>query len=347
MKRPPMPHRRQIGAVLVVLVLTAAAVLYAQHVQWARVSTVIREASIALLGLAAAFHFLSLLAKGGAWFVCLRAVGRAPFWVVARATFVGSALNCLFIGSSGEAGKVVVMTRATGLRSYVILTTIALERMLNVGGFVAFACLSAAFVPLPVAVGRILVVGGPALLTAGWLVSRRRGGARAAALTRDQRTRRPRIRRVVRVYARRIATVAHQVVTWRRLAIAVPLTFLDWSCQLMSYHLVARAAHLQLPLSGSLVALLAVNLGLVIRVTPGNVGIFEFAYATAAHAHGVPMDAALAVGLLIHLTQDLPTIVAGLVVGRRFLRPGRGPRAWRASQPAASIASPRSAPPLA
>lgn len=140
--------------------------------------------------------------------------------------------------------------------------------------------------------------------------------------------------RVCRVHARRIAGIARRIITPRRLLVAVPLTLLDWMCQLVSYHLVARAAHLPLGITGSLLALLAVNVGLVARMTPGNIGVFELAYATAAHSLGAPMDAALGVGMLIHLAQDLPTIVLGVILGRRlvFARD-------RASVPAPAAAS--------
>ena len=91
-------------------------------------------------------------------------------------------------------------------------------------------------------------------------------------------------------------------------------------CELGSYHLVARAAQLPLSLTGSLIALLSVNLGFVLRATPANVGVFELSYAAAAVAQGAPAGAALAVGMLIHLVQDVPTIALGLVLGRPLMR---------------------------
>jgi hypothetical protein len=334
--------------VLAIASLGAAGVLYARHVQWARALAVIQQASPGSLGLATGFHFLSLFAKAGAWLVCLRAVGHPRLATVTRATFVGATLNSLFVGSSGEAGRVVIMTRATGLRSYAILTTVALERLLNIGGFVVFLCATAVVVPLPFGLGRAIPVAIAGVAITGWLVSRRRAAPRIAFVSARRRERRHRLRRRARVCARRTIAIARRIITRRRLAVAIPLTLLDWSFQLTSYHLVARAAHLPVPIAGSLVALLAVNLGLVIRVTPGNVGIFELAYATAAHTYGVPMDAALAVGLLIHLVQDLPTIVVGLVLGHQLVRRGRGARTPPAvAAVMSSVVAPGTTPPFA
>ncbi|HEX6807579.1 MAG TPA: lysylphosphatidylglycerol synthase transmembrane domain-containing protein [Gemmatimonadaceae bacterium] len=311
-------YRRPMAMVVALVLLGMAAVGYVRHVNWHSTLAVMRHASLAILGLATAFHLVSLLSKAGAWFVCLRALGTSTYRMVVRATFVGAALNGLFMGSVGEAGRVVIMTRATGLRTYAVLTTVALERLLNTGGFVAVLCVALVITPLRFAAAPAALVAAVLLVSAVWL-ARAPGDQRRSALPCRAGRGARRFRRVWHVYARRIAKVARRVVTPRRLATAVPLTLLDWTCQLASYHLVARAAHLPLGITGSLVALLAVNVGLVARMTPGNIGVFEIAYATAAHSLGAPMDAALGVGMLIHLAQDLPTIVLGVAIGRPLM----------------------------
>jgi uncharacterized membrane protein YbhN (UPF0104 family) len=118
--------------------------------------------------------------------------------------------------------------------------------------------------------------------------------------------------------ARTLASV-RRIVTLERLALTAPLTLAVWMCELGSYHAVARAAQLPLSLTGSLMALLAVNLGFVLRATPANVGVFELSYVAAAAAQGAPPGSALAVGMLIHLVQDVPTIALGFLLGRPLL----------------------------
>ena len=330
-------YRRPLAIVAAAALLGLAVGWYVRHVNWRATLAVIRHASLLALGLATAFHLMSLLSKAGAWFVCLRALGAGRYRIVARATFVGATLNGLFMGSVGEAGRVMIMTRATGLRTYAVLTTVALERLLNTAGFVAVLCVALVITPLRVAAGPAALVAAALVLAVTWLTRTSRGRARSAA-ARHGGGRMQRSLRVCRVHARRIAGIARRIVTPRRLLVAVPLTLLDWTCQLVSYHLVARAAHLPLGITGSLLALLAVNVGLVARMTPGNIGVFELAYATSAHSLGAPMDAALGVGVLIHLAQDLPTIVLGVILGRRlvFARD----RASVAAPAAASVAGP-------
>lgn len=311
MRSALMRYRRPMAMVVAVVILGVAGAEYVRHVNWHGTLAVIRHASLLIVGIATAFHLMSLLSKAGVWFVCLRALGAGTYRIVVRATFVGAALNSLFMGSVGEVGRVVIMTRATGLRTYAVLTTVALERLLNMGGFVAVLCVALLITPLRVAAAPTALVAAILVVSAAWLATRTSGSRRRSAVVGRAGSGARRFRRLWRIRARRIAKIARRVITPRRLAMAVPLTLLDWTCQLASYHLVARAAHLPMGITGSLVALLAVNVGLVVRVTPGNVGVFEIAYATAAHSLGAPMDAALGVGMLIHLAQDLPTIVLG------------------------------------
>lgn len=308
-------YRRPATMLVAAALIGAGSVEYARHVRWAGTLAALRDVSVPVLLLATGFHFLSLLAKARAWLVCLRALGPIEYLAAVRATFVGATLNSLFVGNAGEAGRVVLMTRLSGLRVHAVLTTVALERLLNSAGFVALLCVALLITPMPGAVGRAAFAGVALVAIAIGLAVRNRVGAIHAWCGGRHAHR---FVRIVRVTVRRVARTTVRVVTPRRLAAAVPLTLLDWTCQLASYHLAARAAHLPVGITGSLVALLAVNVGLVVRVTPGNVGVFELAYAGAAHSLGAPMDAALAVGMLIHLAQDVPTMLLGVPAGWRL-----------------------------
>jgi len=83
--------------------------------------------------------------------------------------------------------------------------------------------------------------------------------------------------------------------------------------------LAAAAAHVSIPLAGSLACLLGINVGLIIRATPGNVGFFQFVYALMAEQFGVPRNDAIAVSLLIQTLQILPLTLLGIVLAPEFI----------------------------
>jgi uncharacterized membrane protein YbhN (UPF0104 family) len=109
------------------------------------------------------------------------------------------------------------------------------------------------------------------------------------------------------------------VATPSRLASALVLSLLAWSLQVATYHLTARAAHLPLPLAGSVAAMLAVGISFLVRATPGNIGVFQVIYALTVRSFGVAEGPAIAVALLIQTLQVIPTIVLGTLAAPRLL----------------------------
>ncbi|HJQ20896.1 MAG TPA: lysylphosphatidylglycerol synthase domain-containing protein, partial [Gemmatimonadaceae bacterium] len=92
-----------------------------------------------------------------------------------------------------------------------------------------------------------------------------------------------------------------------------------WALQVATYHLTAMAAHFDLPLVGTIAAMLAVNLGFAVRATPGNVGVFQMMYAVTAAGFGLSKDDATGVAFLIQAQQILPVTLIGLLAAPHLI----------------------------
>ncbi len=299
----------------VIALLAVGLVTYVRRVAWLPVLISLRHASVGLLMLALCFHWLALMGKAGIWWTFLRPLGGPRFTVVGRGTLMGATLNSLFVGSSGEAGRVLLMSRLTGIPSASVLATVVLERVVDLFGFLTLLACAAVLFPAHRAVFLAVCVGAGFIAIA--LIggnTRGRPGASRRAATNEARSLVARGRR----YAQSVLATTNDIVTPRRISAALALTLCDWGSELVSYSLVAGAVHFPLGVRGSLLALLAVNVGFLVRVTPGNVGVFELVYATVAHSIGLPYDVALGVALMLHLVQDVPTALLGLSLGTRF-----------------------------
>ena len=97
------------------------------------------------------------------------------------------------------------------------------------------------------------------------------------------------------------------------------LSLVAWACQLWTFELAAAAAHVSIPHAGSLACLLGINVGLIVRATPGNVGFFQFVYALTASEFGVARNDAIAVSLLIQTIQILPLTLLGVALAPEFI----------------------------
>lgn len=302
----------RFGMIAMIVMGVAA---YARRVPWAPVLATMSHASLGLLVLALCFHWLALTGKAGIWWTFLEPLGGPRFTTVARGTLMGATLNSLFVGSSGEAGRVLLMSRLTGIPSASVLATVVLERAVDLCGFLTLLACAALLFPIPhvAGVGVCAAAGSVAAIVLA-LRARGRHARRRSLGPERPRSFAARCQR----YVRHVFASTRDVATTRRLSIAMALTLTDWCSELVSYSLIAGAAGFPIGVRGSLLALLAVNVGFVVRVTPGNVGVFELVYATVAHSLGLAYDLALGVALMLHLVQDVPTALLGLALGARF-----------------------------
>ena len=311
------PRVRRAGVLAFTVALGALLVLFARHVQWGLVLKAVRDADPTLLLLAVVLNLLSLALKGVRWWVFLEPLGVTSARLVLSATFVGASLNNLVVAQGGEAARVMLVSRGSGVASARVLSALTLERLLDAMCYLLLLVVATWSFDVgesltrwrgvaTVAVG-VCVAGALALLA---LAARHRARGVAAD---DQSPDRP-----LASFGRRFVAGATESATAPRIGIAMLLSIAAWALQVATYHLVARAAHLTLPVAGSIAAMLTVGMSFLIRATPGNVGVFQVAYALTVGRFGVPESAAVAVALLIQAVQVLPVLVIGMgVVGRR------------------------------
>jgi uncharacterized membrane protein YbhN (UPF0104 family) len=208
-----------------------------------------------------------------------------------------------------------------------VLAALALERLFDLIGYVLLLIGAAFLLPLPHDVARwrpeaIGVFGAIVVALVALLV-------RAPRVHPPAEVGHGPFARISASVERFIERLAH-ILTLRRIAAALGLTIVNWGTQVASYHLAAVAAHFPISIGGSITELLTVNVGFLLRATPGNVGVFQLVYALTAQAlgGGLSKDAAVGVALLLQTVQNVPVTILGallapdLVLGARH-RKGR------------------------
>lgn len=311
-------------------ILTAAIVvfliIFARTIDWSAAWNSIRHADMSLLLAAVAVNFVSILLKGVRWWLFLRAAGAPSLPLAMRATLAGAGLNNVLVAQGGEAARVVFVSRATGVESSTILATLALERMFDAVGFVILLVFGVVAFELPPLLEKwripaeILLVAIAIFLV--WFVynAKKLRPEHVPERRAKARTLWGRVRRYLSDFA---ASTQSLTTAWRFTG-AFVLSMLSWAGQIATFALAAAAAHVSLPLAGSLAGLLAINLGLLIRATPGNVGFFQVVYALAAEEFGVGRSDAIAVSLLIQTLQIIPMTIVGVALAPEFIFKGRG-----------------------
>lgn len=301
-------------------------ILFARTIDWHAAWSSMRHASLPLLAAAIGVNILSVLIKGIRWWLFLRPIGVTSLPLAIRATIAGAGLNNVLVASGGDAARVVFVSRVSGVPSSTVLASMALEKLFDPIGFVILLVYGILAFELPhqfekwKVPAEILLVVIVALLFFFVYATRRMKPEHV-----PERRARPRtFGGRVRAYFVSFGQTAGRLATGPRFLWAILLSLAAWACQLWTFQLAAAAAHVSIPLAGSLACLLGINVGLIIRATPGNVGFFQFVYALMAEQFGVPRNDAIAVSLLIQTLQILPLTLLGIALAPEFIfRRGR------------------------
>src|SRR5690349_4060058 len=180
-------HLTRAFRLTITVLIVAMLVVFATKVNWHETWRAIENSSISLLLAAALVNLLSLVLKGVRWWIFLRPIGVTSLWLALRATFAGAGLNNVLVANSGEAARVIFVSRAAHVTSAKVLATLALERLFELIGYVIMLALAVSFLPLPAMLERTrpfawLVLAGIAGLLI-YLVRRPEGIERVAEAT--------------------------------------------------------------------------------------------------------------------------------------------------------------------
>jgi uncharacterized protein (TIRG00374 family) len=317
--------RLAISALIIALLI-----VFARKVDWAASWAAVRSSSPGPLALAALANLGSLLLKGVRWWVFLRAVEVCSLGLATRATVAGAGLNNVLVANGGDVARVAFISRSTRIGSSSVLATLAVERMFDLIGYVVLLAGSAFILPLPAVLERwrIPAAGALVVIVIGlvWLVRRPRAAAVTHAAEVVARADLPEseapptsVLGRVRAYGGRFVAAIREVSSGPRFLAAIALSLGAWVLQVVCFALTARAAHFPMPTAANVAAVLAVNLGLVVRATPGNVGFFQFVYALVAASFGLSKDAATGVAFLIQTLQIIPVTLLGVALAPEFV----------------------------
>jgi uncharacterized protein (TIRG00374 family) len=312
--KPAVKHTLRIGLTVVILVML---ILFARKVNWHATWEAMRSASLPLLLAAALINVSSIMVKAIRWWIFLRPLGVQSLWLVTKATFAGAGLNNVLVANGGEAARVVFVARSAHIQSAKVLATLALERLFELVGYVVMLSLAATFLELPPQLEKAKYFAVAALIAMGvllvWLL--KRPDVIETVAGPKPATWQGRLKQ----YGSRFVSTIGAVSSGPRFIAALLLSVAAWGLQVATYQMTARAAHFPMTTVATVAALLAVNLGFALRATPGNVGLFQLAYAATAAAFGLDKDQAIAVAFLIQAQQILPVTLLGVALAPEFI----------------------------
>jgi len=281
-----------------------------QHFPWSQVWGTLAGAGPGWIAVSTVLAVLSLLAKGGGWHLLMTGGRAAGLRESERAHMLGAAAMALTVSVGAEAVRVGAVVPRLGVPVGRAVAAAAWSRIAETISLVLLL-LPAALLTMPpdfqhlrlpaIALSVVAMVVVALLLAPGL---RRR--LLLPAL----------LRKFPERWRERVGEVA-SVGGGRPMSEALALAMLNWLLQWGSYDAGMLAVGIHVPLAASLAVIVAVNLGGLFHLTPGNVGVLQAGTVLVLGAFGVAAADALAAGLLLQAVQTLPPILIGVaLVGR-------------------------------
>lgn len=263
----------------VLLVIIAGAV---RVVDWRAVAHSIASASVPLVIATAVITFLSTVIKGIRWWLFLRHVTGLGIGHVVRLTILGTGVNSVLFANAGDMVRVGLVAREARVPVGTVVRALALDKVVEVLAFVTM--LVALGTRLPVVFHRNVEIAAIGLVIVALAVL----FATRAELRR------------------------------RETAAGYALSLISWATQVAAYATGAMAVGVAVPIAAIAIAVASVNLGGLVRSTPGNVGVFQLMFALALAPFGVANGQAVAAAVLIQAVQILSASIAGGIAATRF-----------------------------
>lgn len=318
---PAGPRRPRLGPgakralrVAITLAILALCVLAAWRLDWRGAAAAIADAHWGWLALAAAINFPFALLQSYRWQIFIRPAGGAPLLSLFRYLLASRAASNLLPARAGELLRIYLPRVRDGLPVATLTSVLVVERFFDAAGLatVSVPILFLLEAPSWVQTGLYVLFGGAAVGIGVAIVLAVRGSRQRSSL-------------LDRIALSAEALRDPKTALWLYL-----VTVGCWTTEAVMSLVTLAAARLAAAPGVAILVLLAVNIGQLLQVTPGNVGPFEAAALIALAAVGIKGPRALAMAVLYHLVQFLPVTLAGLE-GLRFVGAAR-----RAEQTAAA-----------
>jgi glycosyltransferase 2 family protein len=282
-----------------------------RHVDGTDLARAVASARAGWLLLALGTFVAMLVLRAARWAVLL---GGTPFWTTFHALNIGYLMNATLPLRVGEVGRSYVVSDRTGVGMARALSSVVVERAIDLASVVLLFAAYASRVPMPPAFSRAAWLGALAVVVA--VVAGAVLLAKADAVEARVRARLgKRGDRFTAVWAglREVRDGLRAVGSARRLGILMALTAAIWSATIFVGYF-AMAAFLPPDGDAAGLAVVATNLGGALPSAPGGLGVVQaFAKMALIVPFHLPEDPALAFVLVWSLGSQLTSIALGVV----------------------------------
>lgn len=287
-------------------------VLLLWNVNWNEFWTALQKADYWWFVPCLATVFFDIWLKTVKWQLLLLPAGKTSQVNLLYSICVGYLVNTILPGRLGELARVYMVSRLEPVNPVAVLSTVAIDRILDV---VAVALLLAVVLPtadLPTWVGQsglVVGAGGIALLACCLLMAYPWGRDLFLSIL-DRLPRFPGKAMAVK-WAEALCLGTEGLRGPAAQLKITAVTAAIWIVTVLTFYFSQLAFHIQAPIWAAALVVAVTNLGMVVPSSPGYVGVYHYLVVLALAAYGVEREVALGMGVVVHLVWLLPVCLVG------------------------------------
>jgi len=281
-----------------------------RNVRFAELWQVLSSARWRWIPAMAALSLLDLLVRALRWRILLSRAASPPVMLLFRLEAIGLSVNNVLFMRLGELARAFLAGREIGLPFMTALSSVAVERVLDVAALLSLFCAASAWsggVALALRRGALLVLLGVLVLLV--LLVLAEGPLEPGGLWESRLRAWPRLHNLVCQMAAGAAVLRDPKAACRVAALSLSL----WGLDALLYWAGGRALGLGLDYPRSILVLSWAGAGAALPAAPGAFGTFEAMVKSVMTGFGASPDQALAYAVFNHMIMYLVVTSLGLV----------------------------------
>ena len=317
-------YRSALGLALRWLFGIAVLLLVLNGLDWSELSSNLSEIRWGFILLAMSSFALSLLLKVVRWRWLLRDLAPQLGWLaIARAMFLGQAVNIIGVGHLGEAARVYWLKREEKISLVGTTSTVIAEKSLNLMflGLVAGGWLTFIYKSPDLGGIRLSVVTGATLLVGVALFALYGSSVLAWAKRRLSKG----DSKVHKWIVARIDTLSlglSGIGSRPRFLRSMALSGIIWAVMILTDLLLLGALRLPMAIPLAISVVLWGHIGVAARLTPANIGTHHAAITFGLMLVGIERGEAFSYAVILHaMVTLLPLLIALILHGGKFPEP--------------------------
>jgi uncharacterized protein (TIRG00374 family) len=301
---------------IVGLAISAAALVFVLHdIDWEQVGSALRQANYLFLIPSVCMLGLLFTLRTFRWNLLLYPLQNLKFSRLFGTITVAYLINNTLPFQLGDLGRAYLLGELEGVRKSRTLSTVIVERIIDVLTLVVLLMLLVPFIGVPSWVAIPAAILGVSFLLLGSI-------ALVAALRRHWIialvNHLPAF--VPQKVKTRLESSAHSAVDGLsvlsdpvRFARVLALTIVQWLVSAAALYFVMLAFDLHVGFDAAIFVMIVVSFGFLIPASPGSIGVYHALSVKALAVYGVERGPALSYAFVAHLLYYLPPIVIGLL----------------------------------